>query len=91
MHAHTEYMHACGYTHTHTHTHMHTHTQYTTVINGGVYKQWTGPLEWWNSGTVDYKVFVHIVIILSYPIVFAPNFLHSYTYTVAVHSYWLIS
>ena len=42
-------------------------------INSGVYKQWTGLLEWWNSGMVDQKVFVLTFIILSCltnPIVF---------------------
>ena len=29
----------------------------------GVYKQWTGLLEWWNSGMVDWIVFVLIFIV----------------------------
>ena len=29
----------------------------------GVYKQWTGLLEWWNSGMVDWRVFVFVFII----------------------------
>ena len=48
-------------------------------------------LDYWNGGL---EIFVLIFIILScltYPIVFPPNFLHSYTYTIAVHSYWLVS
>ena len=29
----------------------------------GVYKQWTGLLEWWNSGMVNWRVFVLVFII----------------------------
>ena len=56
----------------------------------GVYKQWTGLLEWWNSGMVDWIVFVLIFIVCHiitiYPVVFPLNFLNSYTYTVVIHN-----
>ena len=29
----------------------------------GVYKQWTGLLEWWNSGMVDWMIFIFVFII----------------------------
>ena len=29
----------------------------------GVYKQWTGLLEWWNTGMVDWIIFVLAFII----------------------------
>ena len=32
-------------------------------LNSGVYKQWTGLLELWNSGMVDWIVFVLIFIV----------------------------
>ena len=32
-------------------------------VTKGVYKQWTGLLEWWNSGMVDWRVFVLVFII----------------------------
>ena len=31
--------------------------QYNIVCETGVYKQWTGLLEWWNTGMVDWIVF----------------------------------
>ena len=34
------------------------------VNNLGVYKQWTGLLEWWNSGMVEWIVFYFIFIII---------------------------
>ena len=30
------------------------------MVRAGVYKQWTGLLEWWNTGMVDWKVFFNI-------------------------------
>ena len=34
-----------------------------TQQGGGVYKQWTGLLEWWNTGMVDWVIFVLAFVI----------------------------
>ena len=39
------------------------HTSENPPYNRGVYKQWTGLLEWWNSGMVDWIIF-HFVFII---------------------------
>ena len=47
----------------------------------GVYKQWTGPLEWWDSGMVDWIVLYFVFgIYRSFPIgVYAALWLPSYS------------
>ena len=52
----------------------------------GVYKQWTGLLEWWNGGPDSFCSYFHCLSHYIYPVVFPLNFLNSYTYTVVIHN-----
>ena len=54
------------------------------IRNTGVYKQWTGLLEWWNSGMVDWIIFFFAFIIYhvvaSLQCLHLPSYSHNGTY-----------
>ena len=54
----------------------------------GVYEHWTGLLEWWNTGMVDWIVFFfvfHYLMHCIFPVVFTPTS-HVHTH----NSTWLM-
>ena len=53
----------------------------------GVYKQWTGLLEWWNSGMVDWIVF-HFRLSYGYPAVSAFIALYAIVHRLVSYCFW---